>query len=533
MITLKFNIKTSDDDKLFIINKQKEYSYAFRKLYKHYDKINDKIYIKELSVRYNLSSYLINCLIIDVKTKYEQVKIQKDRLEKEILSITNEINILKQKKKTKKIIKQIFKLNNKLEYKNKHLSKDITFGNLSILRKISYLSNDKINNMDDIIKYKREYDNNRLLPINYIGSLNDLNSNRYFNFDIINNKIIYKPFDTKKIVINYTVSRNIQNQLLKLQEIKDLKLLPISIKLKHNEIYITYNEEILNGYGFDTKEYKNEINKTNKDDKEKRHNIAIKYKKEQEDRKLCNKNINRYCSIDLNPEYIGVSIFDKINDSGELLLIDKFVYDLSKLLSKSNKSSEDSYSKYLNNKRKYEIGVIYKDLFKQIKHYNCAYFVMEDLNFKSLNINNNPAESNRKTKNVWNLVYQINLITKHCNTNGIIIIEVNPVYTSFIGNMVYSYFDPLNAAIEIGRRGIIKYIKGNSLYPILSDTIIDTVAKRFNFPDVQLLKVDNWYKLFNCFKETKFKYRWQLCDINKYNCFSKNNMKCSWNLIRF
>lgn len=460
MITLKFNINTNYIDYLFIFNKQKQYSYAFRKLYTNINLINDKLFLNYLINKYKLSEYLINCLIIDVKTKYNQVLIQKQNLENNILSITKEIEQLKEKPNTKRNIRLLFKLNNKLTYKNKQLQKDITFGKLSILRKISYLSNDKQKNEIDIKKYKEEYINNRLLPINYIGSLNDLNSNRYFNFDFLNNKIIYKPNKNKKIEINYIVSKNIKNQLLKLQEIKDLKLLPISIKLMHNSIMINYDEEILNGYGFNVKSYKKEIIKINKEDKEKRHEIAIKYKEEQKNKKLINKIINRYCSIDLNPEYIGVSIMDKLNNKGELKIIDKFVYNLSSLLKKSNESSIHKDSKYINNKRKYEIGVIYSDLFRIIKHYKCAYFVMEDLNFKSKNINDKSIEFNRKTKNVWNLNYQINLIKKHCNINGNILIEINPCYSSFIGNLIYCYFDPLNAAIEIGRRGIIKYIKG-------------------------------------------------------------------------
>ena len=157
--------------------------------------------------------------------------------------------------------------------------------------------------------------------------------------------------------------------------------------------------------------------------------------------------------------------------------------------------------------------------------------MIEDLNFKSDNINKNNNESNRKIKNVWNLDFQKNLIDKHCKINGIEKVVVNSCYSSFIGNIMYNYFDPINDSIEIGRRGIFKYIKDNNFYPKLTSTIIDTVEKRF--PDVQSVKdCLNWVSLYKLIKETKVKYRWQLNDIN-FNCFSRFNKKCNWNLIRF
>ena len=111
---------------------------------------------------------------------------------------------------------------------------------------------------------------------------------------------------------------------------------------------------------------------------------------------------------------------------------------------------------------------------------------------------------------------------------------MNPVYTSFIGNILYDKFDPINAAIEIGRRGMIKFIKGNKLYPELTDTILDTVVERFkfkSFPDVQVIKdCKSWIKLYEVMKKAGIRYRWQLKDIN-YSCSSKFNKKCNWNLI--
>ena len=156
------------------------------------------------------------------------------------------------------------------------------------------------------------------------------------------------------------------------------------------------------------------------------------------------------------------------------------------------------------------------------------------MNFKQENINESCTEFNRKTKNVWNLNYQFNLISKHCNILGIQIIEVNPVYSSFVGNLVYDYFDPVNASIEIGRRGVIKYIKGNVLYPRIVGTIYDAMSKRFTpLRDVHNLKDYNtWNKLYTLLKEMEIKYRFQLCDVS-HSCFSKDNINSRVSLYRF
>ena len=525
MISLKFNITfESEINKLFVLNKQKEYSFAFRKLWTNYDKLNDKLFLNNLRKQYNLSSYEIMCLQVDIKTKFKQITTQKKKLENDIIEITKEIEKLKSISRNKFETRKLFKLNKKLDYKNKQLSKDITFGGVNLIRRLSFLNNDKKANQKEIENISNEYQAKRILPINHIGETYRPNSNRFFNFDFNNNEIIYKPNRKIKIKINYKISKNYQNYLLQLQNIKELKIQPISIKLTSNYIVLTFDEAKLNGYSFDKKGF---FEERQKHDNKKQ--VFIDFKNQQKETMLKDKLKNRYCGIDLNPEYIGVSILDKQHDNGKFKIIDKFCFNLSNLLEKSNNSSSNEISKYINNKRKYEIGIIYKQLFKIIKHYKVSHFVIEDLNFKSKLTN---KEANRKTRNVWNLNYQQNLMQKHCNINGIELIKINPCYSSFIGNISYNYFDPVNAAIEICRRGLNKFKKGNNFYPIITNTIIDTMIQRFGL-DVQVIKdCKNWIQLYKLFKQTKLKYRWQLNDT-KFSCFSIFNYKSNWNLYSF
>lgn len=112
--------------------------------------------------------------------------------------------------------------------------------------------------------------------------------------------------------------RKIKNDLAKLQVLTNNCEIAITIHLTKDFICLTFDDTKLATCNF----------------------INLKY--------------NRVLGIDMNPNYIGVSIieFDK-ND--EFKVLEKQVFDLTKLTTKSGKSSSDKKSKYLVNKRKFEI----------------------------------------------------------------------------------------------------------------------------------------------------------------------------------
>jgi hypothetical protein len=493
--------------------------------------MEDKEYLSYIQLKYNLSKYEIqNCLQVDVETKIKQVQTQKEEEENRIVSIQKYIETLKKEPKTKKNVRKIFKLNNKLKKKNKNLSHDIVFGGKKLTQEISKLTNSGKNNVL-LQKKKKQLKENRILPLYYVGSKNDLNSNRYFNFDFNTQTVIYKSDRHNHIEIKFKCSKKHKKYLKQLQEIKDTKLIPITVKLTTNAITFIFDEEKLNGFGFDKKNYKKELNDLSVDFDKKI--IHSKFKDEQNSRKIKGKNENRYCAIDKNPEFYGVTILEKINDT-EFKLIDKFCYGLQQISKKSKRNSSDKKSKYLTNKRKHEISCIYKDIFNKIKHYNCAYFIQEKLDFKEKVVKDSNKEFNRKTKNIWNRTLQTNLINKYCNENGIIIVDINACYTSIIGNLMYPYFDPINASIEIGRRGIFGFQEGK-FYPNLTDTMIDTMILRFKSQGDVLFFKDckkSWVPLCKKIVEAKYIYRRPLCDVN-HKCFSKNHIKSGVYLYTF
>lgn len=511
MITIKLNIKNTTDS-TFIKNKQLNYSYVYRKLYNNINFIDDKNYLSKFKIDFNLNDIEIRSLISEVKMKFNQIKVGKEKLEKDIVDLEKEIIYLKTLQKSNKNTRKIFKLNNKLSYKNKLLSKDIVFGGKVLLKKLSFLNNNKIKNHNEIIKIKNEYSNSRILPFYILGEANQ-NGNRFFKFDLNNNKVIYKPKFGIKINIEFSHYKSYEKTLNKLQEQIDLKLISVSVRLSEKFIYLLFDDEQLNGFSLNvidrTKEVKEIKNSYNSKEikTEQIKEIYKKYYKEQEQSKLKGKLNYRYVAFDTNPDYIGCSILDKVND--DFKVICTFNYDLSEFNNlKLNKSSSDKEQIHLNNKRKHGIYHIWKDLFEIVKYYNCGHIVMENLNKINTDLGN--KVSNRKVNNVWYRTLSTNLINKYCNKFGLIKIEINPCYSSFIGNLTNNFIDPVNSSIEIGRRGIFKY-KKNNFYPKINiGTIMDTMSRLNNIQhrDVSYLKdCNNWIEMYQKVRESGLRYR--------------------------
>ena len=117
---------------------------------------------------------------------------------------------------------------------------------------------------------------------------------------------------------------------------------------------------------------------------------------------------------------------------------------------------------------------------------------------------------------------------------------INPVYSSFIGNIQYNYVDAVNASIEIGRRGLFKYIKG-TFYPHIRCKDLDTMEAKFGI-DVPNGTSFDWvgmYKSlknsFPCSNEFSHRLRTTLNAIPRdgYSMFSMNSHCSLVNYIRF
>lgn len=521
MQTLKFKYKTCSDPE-FILSKMKQHSYCLRYVYKRIDESSDSDFYNHCKKKFNLTDIELRSVIANAKqiktsflTKIEKTKEEIEMIEYDIEELNEEINKLKEQKQTETRLKKIknkkrsiFKLRKKLAQKERFVHSDIVFGGKTNLRKISYLSNDKENNMDEIKKHKEEYKKKRLGSVYIIGEAN-YRGNRFFKFDLLNNKIIYKPFKGKEVEFSFHGRKNMNIE--KLQQLIDDKEISVTVSFDGEHIRLTFDESILSGYCIDKKQRREDVARATNGipDKEKKSEIAKKIYKDHyeqlKEKQLNGKVKNRYCGIDLNPDHIGFSIIDKF-DNGKYKIIYKSAFDLKKLNKKSHEASDSDYSIYLRNKRVHEKSQIIHRLFKIMKHYKVSHFIMEDLNFK-FNNKKQQREFNRKVNNVWDRELIVKLINKKCTEDGIINDAINPVYTSFIGNFLHKVFDPVGASIEIARRGAFKYDKGH-FFPetdLSTDHTVLAQANRFGI-DVGLIRDRSWKDIHTIFN--KFRYRW-------------------------
>lgn len=511
-----------------------QYSFAFRYCYRHIDEINKTTSLSYLKERFNLNDIELRSLLAEVQTKISQIKTQKEKLEEEIIEISDDIKELNKKDiLSKKERRKLFKLNKKLDYKNSRLSKDITFGGLNNLRRLSFLHNNKELNKDKISEVKKIYNENRLLPFYILGEANQ-KGNRFFSFDFNNKTIIYKPNKNTKIEIKYNNYSNYRGVLSKLQELINDKEISVSIRLSTEYIYLIFDNEKLNGYAIDESSRRLDVKQIKENhickdtQKELIKEVYKEYYRKLEDKKLSNKLSYRYLAFDTNPDYIGCSILDKISET-EFKIVKTFSYDLTELNKMLSKETTKEERILINNKRKHGIYHIWKDIFETAMYYKVGSIIQEDLDIKNKDLGNKIA--NRKVNNLWYRTISDNTINKYIQTLGFIDIKINPCYTSFIGNIMYDYVDPVNASIEIGRRGINKYIRGSSFYPEFNtNTIIDTMSKLNDLIDVQYIQYcKNWVEAYREVHQSGLRYRATLEDIdigyNVVNNINHSNIK--------
>ena len=351
----------------------------------------------------------------------------------------------------------------------KYKDKKIIFGGKKLL--INYLKK---------LITKDEYQSKKLLPLNIQGETCK-KGNRLFNFDLINSKIELKLSKKNHQEIEfYKPNKNQFRELSKIQELVENKQLTLTVSLNNEYIWLTFDESLLN--------------------------LQEKFQ---------NLKSNRVLGIDLNPNYIGLSILE-FNKNDEFKVLHKQVFDLSALNVTSKKSSKDKSSKYLTNKRKFELIQVCYEINELMNYWKYSKLCIEDLSIKSSD-RGSGRTFNRLCNNVWNRNLVVNKLKMLSVIYGYELVEVNPVYSSFIGNFLYGNEntpDMIASSIEIARRGYKKYSKG-WFYPIFSIEHLNEQWKQ------TLGGIKDWKSAFNQIKKSKLKYRFQLNDFISNAVFSK------------
>ena len=185
---------------------------------------------------------------------------------------------------------------------------------------------------------KEKYKESRNLGLFSEGEVNP-KGNRLFKIDIKNQQIIYKRSRNEHIslFIKEKLSDKRKRILESLYLTMENKVSPISFRIKDDNLYISYNESVVESY-----------------------------------RKFKDLKQNRILGLDLNPNYIGLSILE-FNKQDEFKVIHKRVFDLGELNEQST------------NKVKFELQQIDNEILNLCKHYHVSKLAIEDLKFKKSN----------------------------------------------------------------------------------------------------------------------------------------------------
>ena len=525
------------------------YSFAFRKCYSNPKDLQTKEFEEYIKHKFNLNDIEFRSVKNEVESKIKKHNADIKSKETRIALIQKKINELKKYKNPSKNVKRaIFKKQRKIKLIENSIERNITFGSKKTLRDLTKLYN-KINEEGNKEKIKEQtvlWHDQRILPVYIMGEANR-KGNRFFVFDFVNKSIIYKPYKGKKITFSFYANNKLQKRLEKLQPLIDNKTLSITVYLSKDSISITYDNEIVSGYYIDRKELKKDVNKINDlnlcDDEKKEliNDVYKRYHKELKERQLENKVPNRYLSFDLNPYNIGWCIADK-KGKGEFKVIAKGYYDLSEFDEKLNLASTDAKSIKHNNKLKNELINTIKNIFELAGHYKVGYCITENLNtIGKQEASSSCKECNRKNKNVWHRELMFWQIQKRCTDGGIIYDDVLPQYSSFIGNLIYSYADSTNSAIEICRRGMYKYESG-LFYPKIAGTILDTMSSLFYSQQIKLKARDaqvlkdgkSWGALHKIAQDNGLRWRWDLGSVEtSYQVLRIGSVRSKVKLILF
>jgi len=311
----------------------------------------------------------------------------------------------------------------------------------------------------------------RLLPLVSQGEASK-KGNRLFDLDIENNIITFKANRRNHFNLQLPeLKTNWLNNLRILETRIELKQLPYTVKLDDKFIFITFN------------------------------NPRVKHTP-----------VNRrVLGIDLNPSNVGISVIedDKIIFTKE--------YDLSIL---TNRLLNSHFDKSLNNKIKHEQLEISNDIFKVIRSYHVQHVFIEDLSIKNKN-HEKGKRFNRLINNLWKRGLLEDNLTKHCKTINVKVYKVNPMYSSVIGNLMYDYSDPVNASIEIARRGLQVILEKRKIkrkfYPEFDLNSLKNQWKEY-FKECQ-----SWKEIFMEIKNSKMMYRVQQPSIAGYSLKSKQS----------
>lgn len=361
----------------------------------------------------------------------------------------------------------------------------------------------KLRNQNKITKEK--FKEQRLSPLYSVGEANT-KGNRKFKLTNNVNELIFQPNKETKIILGLPKMNKARKQVIQqLFELQEKKLIPITYQLSKNFIYIIYDERKLS--------------------------TPIKTKPD------------RILSLDLNPNYLGISIVDWKNnvssDNENFKIVASKVYNIKQInnIEQSFKNKKLSYTSKerisLNNKRTFETYQISKSIMKLVKYYQVDMIAIENLEIKNKD-NKLGKTYNKLVNNNWLRNKFVSNLTKRANLNQVKVQMILPQYSSIIGNTMFRETglpDMVLASLEISRRvNLFNHIylkkdieKQDIIFPSVRkfEKTINYLKSLEEFK-VNYSQITNWKTLGFELKNSKVKYRVPLSvndEVFKLNSF--------------
>jgi hypothetical protein len=165
----------------------------------------------------------------------------------------------------------------------------------------------------------------------------------------------------------------------------------------------------------------------------------------------------RVLALDLNPARLGWAVVDRLAEPGSCRCVAWVVFEYSDLARSLGFASDDPRSLAQNNKRRYEVAILAKKVaFLATRHRVCA--VARERLVLGPGDHGKGRRFNRMINQVWFRRGLLEPLTRRLEAAGILQIEVNPAYSSKLGNHLWADLlripDPACAAVELGRRAI-------------------------------------------------------------------------------
>ena len=220
---------------------------------------------------------------------------------------------------------------------------------------------------------------------------------------------------------------------------------------------------------------------------------------------------NRILGIDLNPNYIGVSISDCSTDDQKI--VHHQIFDLKRL----NECST--------NKKKFEQIEIAKAIVELARHYQVSTVAVEKLEIEATD--HAKGKSFNRLINGWDRSTILNNLRKRCGFLGIRFQETVAAYSSFVGCLRYpTEIDSVAASLEIARRAHLFseiYLRKNLpqtkiLFPVWKEGLMARWKEKLGSKPLT-----DWKAAFRWFKKNpKFSFRVLIGDANRQSFRSKS-----------